>query len=176
MYKIISAASVAALFSIGAQVGVMVCSIAPAAANSAEDNVISTFCNGHPQANECNDWRYNRTKWSDQQYQSFYQSHEADKEFQTPQAAAAFSMPAYVDPTLPGQRVGNPPAKAPVNGDAANADWAVGSHRGNVVGNQPEVIGDSPTHVQDCMATFKSYDPSTDTYMSLAGNREKCKL
>jgi hypothetical protein len=38
------------------------------------------------------------------------------------------------------------------------------------------VIGDSPTHVSDCMATYKSYDPTTDTYMGLSGERQRCKL
>ena len=47
---------------------------------------------------------------------------------------------------------------------------------GDVVKTVPEVIGDSPNHVADCMATFKSYDPATDPYMGLDGSREKCKL
>jgi hypothetical protein len=47
---------------------------------------------------------------------------------------------------------------------------------GDVVKTVPEVIGDSPTHVADCQATFKSYDVATDTYMGLDGQRQKCKL
>jgi hypothetical protein len=47
---------------------------------------------------------------------------------------------------------------------------------GDVVKTVPEVIGDSPTHAADCAATFKSYDATTDTYMGLDGQRQKCKL
>ena len=46
----------------------------------------------------------------------------------------------------------------------------------DVVKTVPEVQGDSPTHVTDCMATYKSYDPATDSYMGLSGERHQCKL
>ena len=47
---------------------------------------------------------------------------------------------------------------------------------GDVVKTVPEVQGDSPTHIADCPATFKSYDAATDTYMGSDGSRERCKL
>ena len=164
------AALLAALFAVSSLAG-----ITPAAASPAQDKVISDFCDGHPEADECNDWRYNRARWSNEQYQSFYQAHRSEKEFSTAAAAGAFG-PSADGQLMNSQSVEIRPVVGSQSGDAADANWPVGTHRGNVVGNQPEVIGDSPTHVADCQATFKSYDVSTDSYMGFNGFRQKCKL
>jgi len=70
----------------------------------------------------------------------------------------------------------SPSSDTPAASPAASAGSVSSTPTGNVVNTMPEVIGDSPTHVQDCQATYKSYDPSTDTYMGLSGQRQKCKL
>jgi hypothetical protein len=53
---------------------------------------------------------------------------------------------------------------------------ATATPQGNGTGATPEVIGDSPNHVADCQASFKSYNPATDTYVGLDGQVKKCKL
>jgi hypothetical protein len=191
MRRKISAApmtSIAALFAVG-----MLAGIAPAAANDAQDKVISTYCDNNTDSQDCNDWRYNRASWSGAQYQSFYVKHQSDPAFQSAEAEAAFGLPVNsqasttdVDPgTAPVQDpLGtaniavpvSPSSDTPGASPAQSTGSVVSTPTGNVVKTVPEVIGDSPTHVQDCMATYKSYDPSTDTYMGLSGERQKCKL
>jgi BA14K-like protein len=178
MKKIISGVSLAALMAIGA-----LATIAPASANPAQDKVISGYCNNEPDATDCNEWRSNRASWTDQQYQQFYSAHASDSAFSTPDASAAFSMAGGT--TLPPP---DPNAAAtetrviPGYTDASKVYTVdpnapvVSTSTGDVVKTVPEVQGDSPTHIQDCQATFKSYDAATDTYMGLDGSREKCKL
>jgi hypothetical protein len=165
---------------------------APAAADDAQDKVISTYCDNNADSAECNDWRYNRASWDAARYQSFYAAHQSDPAFQSAEAEAAFGLPvgssastSEVDPgTAPvNDRLGTANIAAPVSPSSSTpaASPAPGgtitsTPTGNVVDTVPEVIGDSPTHVQDCMATYKSYDPATDTYMGLSGERQKCKL
>jgi hypothetical protein len=150
--------------------GSMLAGIAPAAANPAQDKIISNFCDGHPDANECNDWRYNRASWGDAQYQSFYMTHRGETEFTTADAAAAFSVSAQA------------PVPPPVNDQTATGEPAapspatVSTPTGDVVKTVPEVTGGADNHISDCQATFKSYDAATDTYMGLDGSRQKCKL
>lgn len=179
--------TIAAVFAAG-----VLASIAPAAANDAADKVISTYCDNNTDSQDCNDWRYNRASWSFEQYQSFYVKHQADPAFQSAEAEAAFGLP--VGSTASTTEVD--PGTAPLNNKLGTADIAVpvspssgspavspapagtvsSTPTGNVVNTMPEVIGDSPTHIQDCMAAYKSYDPATDTYMGLSGERQKCKL
>ncbi len=179
--------SMAALFALG-----MLAGVGPAAANDAQDKVISTFCDNNTDSPDCNDWRYNRAGWAPERYSSFYMSHQADPAFQSAEAEAAFGLPVgsaasttEVDPgTAPVQdKIGaaatavtvspssNTPAASPAGEGAV-----ISTPTGNVVKTMPEVVGDSPTHASDCAATYKSYDPATDTYMGLSGERQKCKL
>jgi ABC-type sugar transport system substrate-binding protein len=180
--------SLAALFAMG-----MLSGIAPAAANDAQDKVISTFCDNNTEAQACNDWRYNRAGWSPAQYQSFYTQHQSDPAFQSAEAEAAFGLPVNTSASTNDVDPGTAPVKDPLGtaaiattvspssdtpaaSPAAGAGAVVSTPTGNVVETMPEVIGDSPTHVTDCMATYKSYDSATDTYMGLSGERHKCKL
>jgi hypothetical protein len=177
--------SVAALFAMGLMA-------APAAASDAQDKIISNYCDNNTESQDCNDWRYNRASWSAQQYQTFYMKYQADPAFQSAEAEAAFGLPvgasastSEVDPgtapvndklgtadiATPVSPSSNTPAASPSAGGTVTS-----TSTGNVVNTVPEVVGDSPTHIQDCMATYKSYDPSTDTYMGLSGERQKCKL
>ena len=180
--------SLAAVLALGMFAGAM-----PAAADPAQDKVISTFCNKNTEAQECNDWRYNRAQWSADKYESFYTQHQSDPAFQSAEAQAAFGPPvnsaASTTEVNPGTAPVNDPlgtsniattvtptSNTPAASPANSAGTVESTPTGNVVKTVPEVIGDSPTHVQDCMATYKSYDPSTDTYMGLSGERSKCKL
>lgn len=165
-----AAAFLAGLLALGTLAGVT----PAAAANSMEDQIISNFCNGHPDASECGDWQYNRAGWSDEQYQAFYRSHQNEDGFNNAQAAGAFGYQSY-DQAQNDQAATSQPVMVPST-DNSDSNWQVGQQRGNVVGDQPEVIGDSPTHVADCMATFKSYNVSTDTYVGLDGATQRCKL
>jgi hypothetical protein len=177
--------SAAALIAMGLMV-------APAAANDAQDRVISTYCDNNTDSQDCNDWRYNRASWSPAQYQAFYTKYQGDPAFHSAEAEAAFGLPVgssasttEVDPgTAPvNDKLGTANIAAPVSPSSntpaaspAAGGTVTSTPTGNVVDTVPEVIGDSPTHTQDCMATYKSYDPSTDTYMGLSGERHKCKL
>jgi hypothetical protein len=183
------ATALAALFALGALGG-----IAPAAADPAQDRVISTYCNNLTDSQDCNDWRYNRAQWSAEQYQQFYSKHGSEAEFQAAQEAAASSPPVNTVSSSNAVDTGTAPVKDPLGtadiaqpvlptSDTPAASPAggatgtvVSTPTGEVVKTVPEVIGDSPTHAADCAATFKSYDPATDTYMSLSGQRQKCKL
>ena len=180
--------SAAAFFGLGLLAG-----LAPAAADDAQDRVISTYCDNNTESQDCNDWRYNRASWSPNQYQKFYTKHQSDPAFQSAEAQAAFGLPVgsqastkdvnpgtapVKDPlgtaniAVPVSPSSNTPAVSPAAGDGA----VISTPTGNVVKTVPEVQGDSPTHVSDCIATYKSYDPATDTYMGLSGERQKCKL
>ncbi|MDQ7251467.1 BA14K family protein [Dongia sedimenti] len=180
--------SLAALLALGVLAG-----ITPAAANDAADKIISNYCDNNPGVQDCNDWRYNRAGWSTDQYLKFYNQYRSDPAFQSAEAEAAFGLP--VNSAASTQDVN--PGTAPVKDPLGTADIAVpvspssgtpgasaggeagavlSTPTGNVVKTVPEVIGDSPTHVSDCMATYKSYDPATDTYMGFSGERQKCKL
>jgi hypothetical protein len=181
--------SAAALFAMGLMA-------APAAASDAQDKVISNYCDNNTDSQDCNDWRYNRASWSAEQYQSFYMKNHTDPAFQSAEAEAAFGLPVgstastnEVDPgTAPvNDKLGTANIATPVSpsSDTPAASPSVGgtaggtvssTTTGNVVNTVPEVQGDSPTHIQDCLATYKSYDPSTDTYMGLSGERQRCKL
>lgn len=180
--------SLAALLALGVLAG-----ITPAAANDAADKVISNFCDNNPGFQDCNDWRYNRAGWSNEQYLTFYNQHRTDPAFQSAEAEAAFGLPVNSAASTQDVDPGTAPVKDPLGTNAsavsvspssdtpgsspANSDGAVlSTPTGNVVKTVPEVIGDSPTHVSDCMATYKSYDPATDTYMGFSGERQKCKL
>jgi hypothetical protein len=155
----------------------------PALANPAQDKVISNYCNNEPDANDCNEWRHNRETWTDQQYQDFYRAHAGDSAFATPEAAAAFSTagsgalpPPNPDAAATEIRVA-PGYTESSKTFATDPNAAVTSTpTGDVVKSVPEVIGDSPNHVADCQATFKSYNADTDMYMGLDGQWQKCKL
>src|ERR1044072_9410255 len=54
---------------------------APAAANDAQDKVISNYCDNNTDSQDCNDWRYNRASWSPAQYQAFYSKYQSDPAF-----------------------------------------------------------------------------------------------
>ncbi len=180
--------SVAALFAIG-----MLAGITPAAANDAADKVISNYCDNNADSQDCNDWRTNRAGWSNDKYLNFYTGHRADPAFQSAEAEAAFGLPVNsaastndVDPgTAPVKDpLGTAAIAVPVSPSSGNPGASAGGEAGvvlstptgNVVKTVPEVQGDSPTHVSDCIATYKSYDAATDTYMGLSGERQKCKL
>ena len=146
------------LFILGT-IGAAFAGIAAAQANPAQDRIIMAYCTTHAGGTDCTVWQTNRAKWQDDDYHAFYQAHQADTEFQ-----GAAARPAF------GQWMN-------ASGDASNdPNWVPGTHRNNVEGNMPEVIGDSPNHVADCKATFKSYDVATDSYMNTDGYRQKCKL
>lgn len=176
MHKLISGLSLAAALAAGAFAA------APASANPAQDKVISGFCNSEPDANDCNEWRHNRASWTDAQYQDFYRAHSGDSAFATPEAAAAFQMGDSALPPPNPNAAATEIRVAPGYTDASKVNVTdpnaavTSTPTGDVVKTVPEVIGDSPTHVADCMATFKSYDAATDTYMGLDGSRQKCKL
>ena len=180
--------SVSAVFALGLLSG-----IAPAAANDAQDKVISTYCDNNADSQACNDWRYNRASWSPAQYQTFYSQHQSDPAFQSAEAETAFGLPvgsaASTTEVNPGTAPVNDPlgtanfavpvspsSNTPGASPAASEGSVASTPTGNVVNTVPEVIGDSPTHISDCQATYKSYDPATDTYMGLSGERQKCKL
>ncbi len=188
MHKSSAITPMVAMFALG-----MLAGVTPAAANDAADKVISTYCDNAPDAQACNDWRYNRGSWSMEQYHTFYMNHRSDPAFQSAEAEAAFGPPVNtsastteVDPgTAPVKdRIGaagsavtvSPSSNTPAASPASSDGTVTSTPTGNVVDTVPEVIGDSPTHVQDCLATYKSYDPATDTYMGLSGERQKCKL
>jgi hypothetical protein len=179
--------SIASLFAMG-----MLAGITPAAANDAQDKVISTYCDNNTESQECNDWRYNRASWSPVQYQTFYTQHQSDPAFQSAEAEAAFGLPVGTAASTSEVDPGTAPVKDPLGtatiavpvspssdtpaASPAGEGAVISTPTGNVVKTMPEVQGDSPTHVTDCMATYKSYDPATDTYMGLSGERQKCKL
>jgi hypothetical protein len=172
----ISAVPLAALLAIGAFAGAT-----PATANPAQDKVISGYCDNHTDASDCNDWRYNRAQWTDAKYQAFYMSHRGETEFSSNEASAAFVggsgtlPPPDANATATEQRV--TPGYTESSKIMTNTPGPVESTTtGDVVKTVPEVQGDSPTHIADCQATFKSYDAATDTYMGSDGSREKCKL
>lgn len=155
--------------------------VTPAAATPAQDKVISTYCDNHTDASDCNDWRYNRASWSDAQYQTFFMNHRGDAEFATQDAMAAFVggqtavPPPDPNATATEQRVA--PGYTEASKVITNTPGpVVSTPTGDVVKTVPEVQGDSPTHIADCQATFKSYDPATDTYMGSDGSRQRCKL
>jgi hypothetical protein len=105
MRKMIEAAprGVAAAFATALLAASALGGIAPAAAGpafAAQDRVIAAFCNGHPQAYECDDWRYNRERWSNNQYQAFYREHRGENGFNTAEAAADFGLMGEPGPTL----------------------------------------------------------------------------
>jgi hypothetical protein len=174
MRKMIIGASVMAAFAVSGFAGI-------ASANPAQDKVISGYCDNHTDASDCNEWRYNRASWSEGQYQTFYMNHRGETEFSSQDAAAAFVSgdsalpPPAADATATEQRV--TPGYTEASKIQTNTPGPVESTpTGDVVKTVPEVQGDSPTHAADCAATFKSYDPGTDTYMGSDGSREKCKL
>jgi hypothetical protein len=176
MRKTIFGASVMAVFAVSG-----LAALAPATANPAQDKVISGYCDNHTDASDCNDWRYNRGSWTDAQYQAFYLSHRGETEFSGNEASAAFVSgsgalpPPDPNATATEQRV--TPGYTESSKIMTNTPGPVESTTtGDVVKTVPEVQGDSPTHVADCQATFKSYDAATDTYMGSDGSREKCKL
>ena len=174
MRKMIFGASVMAAFAVSGFAGI-------ASANPAQDKVISGYCDNHTDASDCNDWRYNRASWSDSQYQAFYATHRGETEFATQDAAAAFIggdgalPPPAPDATVTEQRIA--PGYTEASKVTTETPGPVESTTtGDVVKTVPEVQGDSPTHMSDCAATFKSYDAATDTYMGSDGTRQKCKL
>ena len=167
--------------------------VAPAAANPEQDKIISTYCDNRPDPEACNDWRYNRNSWTHQQYRQFFREHQSDPAFTSAKIEASFGPPVnsavsteVIDPGIAPVRdpldtssyaatvspTSRMPAVSPARGEGA----IISTPTGTVVKTVPEVIGDSPTHVRDCMATFKSYNPVTDTYMGLSGERQRCKL
>jgi hypothetical protein len=155
----------------------------PAVANPAQDKVISTYCNNEADATDCNEWRSNRAAWSDQQYQEFYQAHASDSAFTTPDAQAAFSIAGSGALPPPDPNAAATEQRVAPGYTAASKVYTVdpsapvaSTPTGDVVKTVPEVTGDSPTHIADCQATFKSYDAATDTYMGLDGQRQQCKL
>jgi hypothetical protein len=180
---LLQAASLAVVLAASALVG-----STPAMANPAQDKVISTYCDNATDSQECNDWRYNRASWSAEQYQTFYTQHQSDPSFQSAEAQAAFGLSVNttastteVDPGTAPVRdtigaAGSAVSVSPSSNEPTGAGSVSSTPTGNVVNTMPEVIGDSPTHIQDCQATYKSYDPATDTYMGLSGERQKCKL
>jgi hypothetical protein len=174
MRKMIFSASVLAAFAVGGFAGT-------ASANPAQDKVISGYCDNHTDASDCNDWRYNRASWSEGQYQTFFMNHRGETEFSTAEASAAFGggssalPPPDPNATATEQRIA--PGYTEASKVQTNTPGPVESTTtGDVVKTVPEVQGDSPTHMSDCAATFKSYDAATDTYMGSDGTRQKCKL
>jgi len=167
--------------------------LAPAMANDAQDKVISTYCDNNTESQDCNDWRYNRASWTHQQYRQFFREHQSDPAFTSAKIEASFGPPVnsavsteVIDPGIAPVRdpldtsgyaaTVSPTSRMPAVSPAHGEGSIISTPTGTVVKTVPEVIGDSPTHVRDCMATFKSYNPITDTYMGLSGKRQRCKL
>ena len=164
-------AIVAGFLAAGALAGIM--PAAAGAAFAAQDRIIADFCNAYPGASACNDWRYNRDRWSNDQYQAFYRAHRNEGGFDTAAAATAFGMTG-TGPTAD-MTVVSPAANDP-SVSATDPNWQIGVQTGNVEGDRAEVIGDSTDHVGDCLATFKSYNVSTDSYQAFDGTTHRCKL
>ena len=185
---LLQAASLAAVLAAGTLMG-----STPAAASDAQDKIISTYCDNRTDSQDCNDWRYNRATWSVEQYNAFYMLNRSDPAFQSAEAEAAFGLPVNTSASTNDVDPGTAPVKDPLGTSASavsvspssdtpaaspaeNGGVVASTPTGNVVKTMPEVIGDSPTHISDCQAAYKSYDPATDTYMGLSGERQKCKL
>jgi hypothetical protein len=93
MIKMILGAAAVALVSAGT-----LASVTPAAAANRnfqqQDRYIGKFCDRNPNASQCNDWRSNRSRWNNNQYQSFYRSHRHNRGFGGSSIAALFGFAA----------------------------------------------------------------------------------
>jgi len=75
MNRVLSIASAALLCVAGASA---LASPTLAANYAQRDQFIGNFCDSHPGANQCDDWRHNHNHWRDSDYQSFYRFHQRD--------------------------------------------------------------------------------------------------
>ena len=91
MNKMILGVSAAALLGLSSLAG-----IAPAAAapHDQQDQYIGNYCGKNPNANQCNDWQTNHSRWSNNQYQGFYRDHRRDSGFGNSAVAGLFGFAA----------------------------------------------------------------------------------
>ncbi len=97
MKALVSTLSTAALMGISSLAGVAPAAAAMPMSHSnyyQQDQYIGNFCDRHPGARECNDWRYNHDHWDNNQYQSFYRYHRYDNDFGGNVAAGLFGFAA----------------------------------------------------------------------------------
>ena len=97
MNKIIATISIGTLLGLTSMAGVAPASAAMYISHSnyqQQDQYIGTFCDRHPNANQCNDWQTNHQHWSHSQYQSFYRYHHNDSDFGGNLAAGLFGFAA----------------------------------------------------------------------------------
>jgi BA14K-like protein len=94
MNKIISSVAAVALLSFNSLAG-----ITPAAAAGPmhpnfqrQDRYIGDFCVQNRYAPQCRDWRTNHSRWGDNEYRSFYRTHQDDRRFGGNVAAGIFGF------------------------------------------------------------------------------------
>jgi len=92
MNKMISAASAATLLAMGTFAGIAPASAAPMGQYQQQDRYIGNFCANNPNASQCNDWKTNHSNWNNDQYQSFYRSHQNDNGFGGAAIAGLFGL------------------------------------------------------------------------------------
>ena len=93
MKKMISGVSAAALFGFSALAGMASASAANNQPNfQQQDNYIGGYCKQHPNANQCNDWQTNHSRWSNDQYQGFYRDHQNESGFGDSATALLFGL------------------------------------------------------------------------------------
>ena len=110
-------------------------------------NFVGNWCDRHPNDPSCQDFRVHHNRWSNEQYQSWYQSHHNQNGFD-PLAAGIFGFAAG----------------AIIAGAAANSD------------NGDYYNGDDADHIDACQQAYRSYDLRTDTYLGYDGYRHECQL
>lgn len=91
MKKLISIVSAAAFVGASALAGTVPVSAAPWHYQQ-QDRYIGSFCDRNPGADQCYDWRSNRSQWGDSQYQDFYRIHRNDSGFSGSIIAGLFSF------------------------------------------------------------------------------------
>jgi hypothetical protein len=97
MKTLISTVSLATLMGISSVAGIAPANAAMFMGNphfQQQDQYIGNFCDRHPNANQCNDFRSNHRHWSNNQYQSFYRYHRNDNDFGGNVAAGLFGFAA----------------------------------------------------------------------------------
>jgi hypothetical protein len=114
------------------------------------DRYIGRFCANRPNHPDCRDWRSNRSRWDDRRYRDWYhQTHRGSS--------------------------GSNAAAAAIFGLAAGALLS-GAYTGGFGGFSAGGGRDVTAHVRACQARYRSYDPSTNTFMGYDGIRRPCRL
>jgi hypothetical protein len=152
MRKYLASALAAAVLATGS-----VQVITPAEAQSrselrAERNYyMNRFCSRHPRDRDCVDWRRHGHTWSDTRYRDWYQRRHRGSD--NTALAAIFGLAT-------GAILGGA-----ITGGFGGPGYAV------VPGGR-----DVTAHVRACQARYRSYDPSTNTFLGYDGRRHLCRL